>query len=166
MQTPRLYKLVFVLCSIFFAVSVAGAPHESSAFGDPMGPIDVNWSQLTLKVNLPHPFYEVTLVIKRNKDNFSPKITAMAIIVHGRKIRFDHELLKGLVMAEDPEISYRPADLKYGKLSSFHIFFKYGFPLRGISACGTPDCFAYHIADFTVDKNYQVKRVNGVLPAR
>lgn len=162
----RLYKPVFVLCGILFASPLAAAPLRSATLGDAIGPIEVNWNQLTLKASLPQPFGEVLLVVKQAKDKVAQKITAITIIVRGHKIKFNHALLKGLIMVDDPEISYRSTDLKNGELSAFHVFFKYGFPLRGTSACGSPGCFAYRTADFIIDNSYQVKRKNNMLPVR
>ncbi|MGH9770968.1 MAG: hypothetical protein ACRD4Q_04620 [Candidatus Acidiferrales bacterium] len=156
----RSKNLLLVVGMWLFALGLTNA----YAQGEPdllNSPIGVSWARLSLEAYFPKPFGKVVIVVKQSKENFDPKITGIEISFNGHKLSFQKSLLKGLVLADDPEIGYHT---KGGKISSIFIFFQYGYPIRQKTGCGASDCVAYPVAEFVIDKEYHVTRNDNILP--
>lgn len=166
MRILKLFGVVAVFCSVASMSAAADFQRALPGQSVGMGPIPVNWNKLTMTVELPDPFNQVMLIMHRREKEGETAITAMTLVVNDHKIVVPKDLLKGLVMADDPEFTYLIKDKEDGRLSSFYIDFEYGYPLKGgTSLCRPSDCSAYRVAIFAIDSNYHVTREkDGVVP--
>lgn len=161
MQSKNFLVVVAVIWWSMLGSSMANAqakPQETKRLAPP---VEWHWTRLSLEANFPNPYGKVVIVVRQSKENFAPKITDIEVSFNGHKLNFQKSLLKGLVMADDPEIGYHT---KNGKISSIFVVFQYGYPIREKSGCETSNCDAYPVAEFVIDKDYRVTRNNYVLP--
>jgi hypothetical protein len=164
-----LFGLLFAVCAFGGLISKAtpACATASSALANKsknvsvrLRNIDVHWDKLALEATLPKPFQHVKVITTQTESDGVTQITNMTIIVNGHSIEVPSRLLKNLVMADYPELSYPNIGSEAASLPYFSVLFKYGFPVKGGDPpyCIPFSCTAYRVAIFNVDSTYQVTR--------
>jgi len=156
--------LVLVVTLVWIAAfGVSRADNSNPSLDSKAPPVDWHWTRLSLEADFPKPFGKVTIVINQSKKNFAPKVTGIDVRFNGHELHISKRLLKGIVLAGDPDIGY---NTKKGKITSLFISFRYGYPVQKKMPYCSSTCMAYHVAVFVIDENYHVTKNDCFLPVR
>ena len=159
------FGIAAILITPTLALSAQAGTLAAQKVGDSIPPRGAPWITLRMGISLPQPFGNTELMMRRKNRDGETVVTSIVVILNSHTVTVSKALLHGLVMNTDPEVSYEPQDLRHGRLSKFSIWFQYGYPTKVSKWCvlSPPPCEAYHVAQFTVDRQYHVKRENHFL---